>query len=351
MGNCCICPSEQTIAVIESFGKFSHFAGAGCHCINCCTQSVAGTLDLRILSMNLAIETKTKNNVFVTVQTTIQYSVTPHNAQMNLDPDSEDEPDDKKKKGKGKSESTDAEELIQIRKPTLQGPPIQVPKSLSGQSEERYYLAYYSTSQLAVQVKALIEDSMRTTVAHFELDELFEIKDKIAYNLKKIVNVQMKQFGYVVHQVLLTDIDPVADVKNAMNAINAAQRRLKAAEAEAEAEKLKRVKQAEAEAAATHLAGKGIADARREIVHGLQDSVAAFQQEIAGMKSQEILMMVLATQYLDAMKEVATHSRTNTILMPSSPGAATDIFSSMRQSFTEAMLTVQSQSGGSSSSN
>lgn len=303
-------------------------------------------MDLRILSMNLAIETKTKNNVFVTINTTIQYSVTPSNAQF----ESEEEEPAKKKKGKGKEADLeeDAEEMLAMKKPTLAGPPIQVPPFLQGQSDERYYLAYYSTGQLEVQVQALIEDSMRTTVAHFELDELFEIKDKIAFNLKKIVNVQMRQFGYIVHQVLLTDIDPVAEVKQAMNAINAAQRRLKATEAEAEADKLRRVKQAEAEAAATHLAGKGIADARREIVHGLQDSVAAFQQEVAGMKSQEIMMMVLATQYLDAMKEVASHSKSNTILMPSSPGAASDILSGMRQSFAEAMLTVEAHNNGGS---
>src|SRR5206468_9635492 len=126
----------------------------------------------------------------------------------------------------------------------------------------------------------------------------------------------MGDFGYGIVKALVTDIDPDAKVKEAMNEINAAQRLRVAAAEKGEAERILKVKSAEAEAQSKALQGKGIADQRRAIVDGLRESVDDFQKAVPGATPQDVMNLVLMTQYFDTLKEIGQSSHSNTILLP-----------------------------------
>ena len=177
---------------------------------------------------------------------------------------------------------------------------------------------------------------VRARVPSIKLDDVFETKDDIAQAVKLELAQIMDDFGYGIVKTLVTDIDPDANVKSSMNQINAAQRLRVAAVEEAEAEKIRVVKAAEAEAESKALQGKGIADQRTAIVNGLQESVTDFQSSVEGTSAQDVMNLVLMTQYFDTLKDVGLSSNTNTIMIPHSPSGMNDISSQLR----DAMITV-----------
>jgi len=143
----------------------------------------------------------------------------------------------------------------------------------------------------------------------------------------------MDDFGYGIIKALVTDVDPDNKVKEAMNEINAAQRMRVAATEKGEAEKILRVKSAEAEAQSKALQGKGIADQRKAIVEGLRDSVGEFQKSIPGTSANDVMNLVLVTQYFDTLKDIGASASTNTILIPHSPSGMSDFSDQFRNAF------------------
>jgi regulator of protease activity HflC (stomatin/prohibitin superfamily) len=178
-------------------------------------------------------------------------------------------------------------------------------------------------------------------VPRIKLDDLFEKKDEIADAVKNELSHVMYDFGYGIVKALVTDIDPDHTVKEAMNAINAAQRMRVAASEKGEADRILKVKAAEAEAQSKALQGKGIADQRRAIVDGLRDSVDEFQRSIPGASAQDVMNLVLMTQYFDTLKEIGASSETNTILIPHSPGNLSDLTAQMRTAMISADLATR----------
>ena len=156
------------------------------------------------------------------------------------------------------------------------------------------------------------------------LDDVFEKKDDVADAVKRELSAVMDEFGYSILKALVTDVDPDPKVKSAMNDINAAQREQVASQARGEADKILKVKQAEAEAESKALQGRGIADQRKAIIAGLRDSVDAFKQSVEGATAQDVMALVLMTQYFDTLKEIGAQDKSNTIFMPHSPGALPD---------------------------
>lgn len=267
---------QQTVVIIERFGKYVRTSTAGLNFKLPLIERVAGRVSLRVRQLDVRAETKTKDNVFVHVIVSVQYYVLP----------------------------------------------------------DRVYDAFYKLNDPSQQINAYVFDVVRARVPQINLDDLFEKKDEIAVAVKNELNETMTSFGFEILNALVTDIEPDQKVKDSMNEINAALRMRVAASEKGEAERILKVKAAEAEAQSKALQGKGIADQRRAIIDGLKESVEDFQTTIKGSTSQEIMNLVLMTQYFDTLKEIGQNS--NTILIPHSPGGITDISSEIRNAMIQA---------------
>lgn len=264
--------NQQTAVVVQNFGKFARVAGPGLNFRVPIVETIAGRLNLRVQQLDVRVETKTEDNVFVHVIVAVQYHVLP----------------------------------------------------------DRVYDAFYKLSDPGTQITAYVFDVVRARVPRMKLDDVFEKKDEIADAVKNELAHVMAEFGYGILKALVTDIDPDHKVKEAMNEINAAQRLRVAATEKGEAERILKVKAAEAEAQSKALQGKGIADQRKAIVEGLRESVDTFQRSVPGATAHDVMNLVLMTQYFDTLKEIGAAGRSNTILLPHSPGALADLMNQVR---------------------
>lgn len=266
--------TQQTAAIVERFGKFLKVSQAGLNFKIPFIDKIAGRMSLRVQQLDVRVETKTKDNVFVFVVVSVQYYVL-------------------------------ADKVVD---------------------------AFYKMTSPQEQITAFVFDTVRARVPNTNLDELFQTKDDIANAVKAELDQMMDDFGYGILKALVTDIDPDAKVKTSMNEINAAQRLREAAVQQAEADKIRVVKAAEAEAESKALQGRGIADQRRAIIDGLRESVENFSNDVQGATTQDVMNLVMMTQYFDTIKEVSTGSETNTILIPHSPGGMADLSEQIRNS-------------------
>jgi regulator of protease activity HflC (stomatin/prohibitin superfamily) len=254
-------------AVITRFGKFLRVAEAGLNWKTPYIDSVAGVVSLRVNQITLTMETKTKDNVFVTIPISVQNRVRP----------------------------------------------------------EKVFDAFYRLSDPMQQIKSYVEQVILGHVPGMTLDEVFASQASIAMAVKKELDADMAAFGYEIVNVLVTDIVPDAKVKSAMNDINAAQREQVAATARGEAEKILVVKKAEAEAESKALQGQGIANQRKAIIEGLQTSVEQFQKAVGGASALEVMQLVLVTQYFDTLKSIGESDKTSTLFLTHTPGAVKEV--------------------------
>src|ERR1700735_1437493 len=262
------------VAVITRFGKFLRVAEPGLNLKLPFFDSVAGIVSLRVNQITLTMETKTKDNVFVTIPISVQNRVRP----------------------------------------------------------EKVYDAYYKLSDPVAQIKSYVEQVILGHVPGMTLDEVFASQSGIAAAVKQELDADMAGFGYEIVNVLVTDIVPDAKVKSAMNDINAAQREQVAAAARGEAEKILVVKKAEAEAESKALQGQGIANQRKAIIEGLRGSIEQFQKSIGGASTSEVMQLVLVTQYFDTIKSIGELDKTNTLFLSHSPGAVREVSDQIMQS-------------------
>jgi len=259
--------STAQVAVITRFGKFLRVAEAGLNWKAPYFDTVSGLVSLRVNQIALTMETKTKDNVFVTIPISVQNRVRP----------------------------------------------------------ERVYDAFYKLSDPVAQIKSYVEQVILGHVPSMTLDEVFASQSSIAAAVKQELDADMAAFGYEIVNVLVTDIIPDAKVKSAMNDINAAQREQVAATARGEADKILVVKKAEAEAESKALQGQGIANQRKAIVEGLQASIEQFQKAVEGATSKDVMQLVLVTQYFDTLKSIGENDKTNTLFLAHSPGAVKEV--------------------------
>jgi len=266
--------STAQVAVITRFGKFLWVAEPGLNFKAPFVDSVAGMVSLRVNQITLTMETKTKDNVFVTIPISVQNRVRP----------------------------------------------------------EKVYDAYYKLSDPVAQIKSYVEQVILGHVPGMTLDEVFASQSSIAAAVKQELDADMATFGYEIVNVLVTDIVPDAKVKSAMNDINAAQREQVAANARGEAEKILVVKKAEAEAESKALQGQGIANQRKAIIEGLQVSIEQFQKVVDGASSKDVMQLVMVTQYFDTLKSIGESDRTNTLFLAHAPGAVKEVSEQILQS-------------------
>lgn len=274
---------QRTVAVVQRFGKFVREAGPGIQMKVPFIDHVAGRVNLRVQQLDVGVETKTEDNVFVKMIVAVQYFVLP----------------------------------------------------------DRVYDAFYKLDDASRQIRSYVFDVVRAQVPKIKLDDVFEKKDDIAEAVKVELAHVMEGFGYGILKALVTDIEPDPRVKEAMNEINAAQRMRVAANEKGEAERILKVKLAEGDAQSKALQGKGIADQRQAIVAGLRDSVDEFQRSVPGTTAKDVMNLVLMTQYFDMLKEIGASSRSNAILIPHSPGNLSALTEQIRTAMIEAdQLTV-----------
>jgi regulator of protease activity HflC (stomatin/prohibitin superfamily) len=265
---------QQTAAIIERFGRFVAIRQPGLHIKIPLVDKVVGRMSLKILQLDVIVETKTKDDVFVKLKVSVQYKVV----------------------------------------------------------SSSVYDAFYKLDFPQDQITSYVFDVIRAEVPKMKLDDVFEKKNDIANAVKGELNEAMTNYGYDIIKALVTDIDPDGQVKEAMNRINAAEREKVAAQYEGDAARILIVEKAKAEAESKRLQGQGIADQRREIARGLEESVDVLNG--VGINSQEASALIVVTQHYDTLQSIGEHTNSNLILLPNSPQAGSDMLNNMVASFT-----------------
>ena len=278
---------QQSAALVERFGKFHSIKRAGLQFKIPFLDRIAGRVNLKIQQLDVLVETKTKDNVFVKLKVSVQFKIL-----------------------------TDA-----------------------------VYDAFYKLENPYEQITAYVFDTVRAEVPKMKLDDVFERKDDVALAIKRDLADAMNEYGYDIVKALVTDIDPDTQVKHAMNRINASEREKVAAEYEAEADRIKIVAKARAEAESKRLQGQGIADQRREIAKGLEESVEVLNK--VGINSQEASALIVVTQHYDTLQSMGENSNSNLILLPNNPSSASNMLSDMVTSFTASMQMGEEMKRGS----
>ena len=258
---------QQTFAIIERWGKFTRVVGPGLHVKVPIMDRVAGKVSIRVQELNVSIKTKTNDNVFVDLLIAVQYFV---------------------------------------------------------DGEDKVWDAFYRLTNPQAQMESWIFDNVRAKVPAMILDSVFENKEEIAKEIEVSLSARLSEYGYKLVRALVNDIQPDKGVADAMNEINRQQRLRVAAEHEGEAKKIIVIKEAEADARSKELSGEGIAKQRIAIVAGLRESVKDASDAL-GVDPQGVMTLVLMTQYYDMLTDVGKNSRTNTIMLPHSPGAVSEL--------------------------
>jgi len=265
---------QQTAVIIERFGKFQSIRHSGLQIKIPLVDRIAGRLSLKIQQLDVIIETKTLDDVFVRLKVSVQYMVI----------------------------------------------------------KDKVYDAFYKLDYPHEQITSYVFDVVRAEVPKMKLDDVFVKKDDIALAVKAELNDAMLDYGFDIIKTLVTDIDPDPQVKQAMNRINASEREKIAAQFEGDAARILIVEKAKAEAESKRLQGQGIADQRREIARGLEESVEVLNK--VGINSQEASALIVVTQHYDTLQAIGGETNTNLILLPNSPQAGSNMLNDMVASFT-----------------
>ena len=263
---------QQNTYIVERFGKFVRLCTPGLNFKIPLIEQISGKVSLRIMQLDVEIETKTLDDVFVKIVTAVQYRILP----------------------------------------------------------QKIYEAFYTLDNAEGQIQAFVFDVVRARVPKIKLDDVFSKKDEIADVVKEELKEVMNEFGYDIVKALVTDINPDAKVKTAMNEINEAQRLRIAAMERGEAEKILKVKQAEAEAESKILQGKGVSGQRKAIIDGLKESLSNFKESVHGAETIDVMSLILMVQYFDTLKDMGMHGKMSTILIPHSPSSLQDLQQQIR---------------------
>lgn len=269
---------QQTAVLVERFGKFNSVRHAGFQIKIPLVDRIAGRVSLKVQQLDVVVETKTKDDVFVKLKVSVQYIVI----------------------------------------------------------KDKVYDAFYRLDNPYEQITSYVFDVVRAEVPKLRLDDVFEKKDDIAIAVKSELQEAMNDYGYDIIKTLVTDIDPDEQVKHAMNRINASEREKVAAQYEGDAQRILIVEKAKAEAESKRLQGQGIADQRREIAKGLLESVDVLNK--VGINSQEASALIVVTQHYDTLQSIGEHSGTKLIMLPNSPSVASEMLNNTVASFSAANM-------------
>jgi len=289
------------MGIREKLGQFSGFARPGCTCLLYPCENIVGKLSTRVQQLSVNTQTKTKDNVTLTVSVAVQFRVIDRELETDAD-----------------------------------GAPGSMAMARNDPRNHGLWRAYYRLTNPGMQIQSYVEDTVRSELPRKTLDEAYEAKDDVAIAVKEALQHEMKQYGYEVVQTLVTDLQPDQKVISAMNEINAQRRMRLAAQEKAEAEKIIVVKRSEAEAEAKYLAGVGVARQRKAIVDGLKDSVLEFSGGVHGTSPQDVMHLMMVTQYLDMLKDVGSNPAATTLFVPHGVGAVSDMQEQVRNGMMQA---------------
>lgn len=271
--NTCACVPQDKYYAIEKFGRYTGILSpglsfGGCDCCGCCVsyRSISSRVEQNLVS----VDTKTKDNVFVTVKVAVQLAVIPEHVRE----------------------------------------------------------AMYKLSNVNSQIDSYVADVVRSQLPTMTLDEAFENKDHVSEEVQKKLTVEMKSYGFQIFKALVVELNPNAEVVQAMNEINKQRRLRDAAVMQAEAQKITVVKNAEAAADAAQLQGEGIARQRRAIIDGLRESITHDTAE--KLSTEKISELLLITQYFETLRDIAATSKSQTVFLPHGAGAVGDIAGQIR---------------------
>lgn len=265
--------NQQSCYIIERFGRYNRISSPGLNFKIPFIEQIAGNISLRLMQLDVEVETKTLDDVFVRILISVQYRALPN----------------------------------------------------------KIYESFYTLNNPASQIQSYVFDVVRARVPSIKLDDVFSKKDEIADSVRGELKEVMNEFGYDIFKALVTDINPDSKVKAAMNEINEAQRLRIAAMERGEAEKILKVKQAEAEAESKILQGKGVSGQRKAIIEGLRESLNEFQKEFNDSTPKDVMALILMSQYFDTLKEMGLHGKMNTILLPHSPSHFQSLYDQIRE--------------------
>ncbi|MBF8456054.1 SPFH domain-containing protein [Kaistella sp. G5-32] len=260
---------QATAAIVERLGKFHIVRQSGLHLKIPFIDQVAKRMNLRIQQLDVIIDTKTLDNVFIRMKVSVQYQV------------------------------------------------------IASQVAD----SFYRLENPENQITSYVFDVVRAEVPKLKLDDVFVRKDDVAIAVKGELQEAMQSYGYDIIKALVTDIDPDEQVKHAMNRINAAEREKTAAEYESEAQKIRIVAVAKAEAESKKLQGQGIADQRREIAAGLVESVKMLNE--ANINAQEASALIVVTQHYDTLQAIGATNKSSLVLLPNSPNSASTLLNDL----------------------
>ncbi|MGO1422497.1 MAG: SPFH domain-containing protein [Brachybacterium sp.] len=270
----------QEAVIVERFGKFKRVAQAGLNFKTPFIDNTTRPVSLRVQQLEVNIESKTKDNVFVNVPVAVQYKI----------------------------------------------------------RDEQVVDAYYKLSNPEAQIRSYVFDTVRSALSGLELDQAFESKDDIARSVESTLSERMREFGFYIINTLVQDISPDQRVRDSMNSINAAQRDRVAAQSLAEADKIKRVTQAEAEAESKRLQGEGVAAQRKAIALGIAEQYEMLRKVGIENSAEQLLLM---TQYFDTMQDVARNGRSNVLYLPSNPGAVASMGDEIRTAMLQSQAAAE----------
>jgi regulator of protease activity HflC (stomatin/prohibitin superfamily) len=284
LGNSILIVKQKTAIIIERFGRFHSIRFSGLSFKLPIVDRLAAKQNLKIQQLDVDVETKTRDNVFVNAKVSVQYQI--------------------------------------IR--------------------EKVAESFYKLDNPKIQIESYVFDVVRSEIPKLILDEVFSNKNVVAESIKHALTDSMEGFGYTIRNSLITDLQPESSVKEAMNRINATEREKSAAKNEADAQKIKLVRIAEADAESKRLQGEGLANQRKEIAKGIRESIETIKE--CGVDEEEVMTLLLVTQHYDAIQDVAKNSVTNTVMLNYSPSGITDVATQIR----EAVLSVKSHKSATS---
>ncbi len=268
---------QCTAGVIERFGRFHRVAEAGIRLKFPFVDRVITRVNLRIQQIDVEIEAKTEDHGFIRVVVAVEYFVHP----------------------------------------------------------QQVYQSFYKLDDIDRQLKAFTFDAVRTQIPKLRMDDVFARKDDLSLMVRAELSQVLAEFGYGILKVLVIDIVPDSRIKASMNEVHAAQNARLAAVEEGEADRLRRVMSAEGDAQSKALEGRGRADQRHALVCGMRDSIVELQRSIPGFTSEDVMHLLLMSQYFDVLREIGASSGSRTVLIPHSPGYVSTVAEQMRTAMTE----------------
>ncbi len=259
---------QNTVYVIEFFGKFKRIMNAGFNFKIPILERVAQTVSLRQQNFVVSGNYPSKDKVIVSVATNLIYSV-----------------------------QNDAEGI----------------KCFT-----------YALQNANISIGAIIENSLRTYIAKETHEGILEKKEELAMHIHNDLEKQFKEWGMSIRSFQITNVSFPTTITDAMSEVVASEQLRKAAINKGEAAKIQAIKEAEGEKERKRLQGEGISLERQAIADGLKNSIEIVQKA-TGQDSKEIMAILNLTQYLDTLKSVGMSPNSKVIFLDSSIHKTADL--------------------------